>query len=252
MNETLKVMKEHRTYRDFDENYQLKQEDLQYILDASRQAPSWMNGQMYSIIVIRDLELRRKFVDMNPGNPHMLKSSVFLLFVADLKRTKKVADHFEVDYPMNKGLDFLITAVTDASLALENAVIAVEALGLGSVVVGSIRKDIDEISRLLNLPDYVMPLAGLSIGKPIVEMRVKPRLPEKAVIHYDHYQDYDYDVIEEYVTTMQTFAEARETKLWSQKFADYFSAGPNTKVDKFLQKQKLFSENQSSSLTDLK
>ena len=209
--DALKSLQTHRTYRNFDENYQLSEEELQKILNASRQAPSWMNGQMYSII--------------------------------DLKRTEKVAKHYEVGYRINEGIDPLITAVTDAALALENAVIATESLGLGSVVVGSIRKDIPEVSNLLNLPDFVFPVAGLSIGKPNVEMKIKPRLPEQAIVHYDTYQDYNYQLIEEYDDTMEKFAEARETKLWSKKFADYFSSSPNKKVDEFLKMKKFFQSN---------
>jgi FMN reductase [NAD(P)H] len=228
--EALEVMNQHRTYRNFDETYQLSEAELQKILQASRQAPSWMNGQMYSIIVVRDTEIRRQLVAMNPGNSHMLHSSVFLVFVADLKRTQKVAEQYEMDYRINEGFDPLITAVTDTALALENA-----------VIVGSIRKDIAEVSKLLNLPDYVLPVAGLSIGKPNVDMRIKPRLPEEAVIHYDTYKDYDYSLIEEYDDTMEKFAEARETKLWSKKFADYFSSSPNKKVDEFLKINQFFS-----------
>lgn len=239
--EALEVMNQHKAYRNFDENYQLSETELKKILQASRQPPSWMNGQMYSIIVVKDQEIRKQLVAMNPRNPHVLHSSVFLVFVADLKRTQKVAEHYGVDYRINEGFDPVITAVTDAALALENAVIATEALGLGSVVVGTIRKDIAEVSELLKLPDYVLPVAGLSIGKPIVDMRVKPRLPEEAVIHYDTYTDYDYSVIEEYDDTMEKFAEARETKLWSKKFADYFSNSPNKKVDEFLKINKFFS-----------
>lgn len=238
--EALEVMNQHRTYRNFDETYQLSEEELQKILQASRQAPSWMNGQMYSIIVVKDRGIREQLVAMNPGNPHVLNSSVFLVFVADLKRTQKVAEHYGVEYRINEGFDPVITAVTDTALALENAVIATEALGLGSVVVGTIRKDIAEVSELLKLPDYVLPVAGLSIGKPNVEMQVKPRLPEQAVIHYDTYKDYDYSLIETYDETMEKFAEARETKLWSKKFADYFSNTPNKKVDEFLKINKFF------------
>lgn len=238
--EALDVMNQHRTYRNFDEAYQLSDEELQQILQASRQAPSWMNGQMYSIIVVKDPKIRQELVTLNPGNPHMLHSSVFLVFVADLNRTQKVAQHYQVEYPIAEGLDPLITAVTDAALALQNAVNATEALGLGCVVVGSIRKEIQKVSELLNLPEYVLPIAGLSIGKPIVDMRVKPRLPAETVIHYDTYQPYDYALIEDYDQTMEQFAEARETKLWSKKFADYFSNRPNPKVDEFLKMNKFF------------
>lgn len=103
-------------------------------------------------------------------------------------------------------------ATTDASIALQSGAIAAESLGLGTVISGSVRKDSAKIAELLHLPEYVYPVAGLSIGKPIVEMKVKPRLPEEAVIHYNHYHDYSYEAIEAYDQTMTDFGEARETK----------------------------------------
>lgn len=91
MNEVLKQLNAHRTYRDFAPDYELSDTELQKILDAARQAPTYMNGQFYSIIVVKDQKKREKLVEWGPGNPHMLHSSVFLLFVADLKRTEQVS-----------------------------------------------------------------------------------------------------------------------------------------------------------------
>lgn len=240
LNETIELLKNRRTYRDFDENYRIPDNQLQAILDAARQAPSWMNGQFYSILVIRDFETRKQLVEWNPGNPHMLKSSVFLIFFADLYRTKLVSESYESDYFIDQSVESLLVATTDAALALENAVIAAESLDLGTVVVGSIRKYGHGISELLNLPEMTVPLFGLSIGKPVVEMKVKPRLSESAVVHYDTYKPYPYSVIEQYDRVMKAFGEARETKLWSQKFADYFSTEPTMITDQLLKTQGLF------------
>lgn len=44
MTDTLNLLQNHRTYRQFDESYELSPEELQNILDSARQAPSWMNG----------------------------------------------------------------------------------------------------------------------------------------------------------------------------------------------------------------
>ena len=232
--ETISLMKNHRTYRQFDEDYQLSDQELQQILDSARQAPTWMNGQLYSILVIKDPQIREQLVAWNPGNPHMRHSSVFLVFLADLKRTQKVAKYKKTDYNVGQSVDPLLVAVADAALALQNAVNAVETLGLGSVVVGSIRNNIDEVAELLQLPDHVFPVAGLSIGKPTVPMTVKPRLPQAAVVHFDTYQDYDYSLIEDYDATMKKFGELRETKDWTQKFADVFSRPASQKVDDYL------------------
>lgn len=240
MNETLNLLLNRRTYRNFDENYTLPEEDLQQILTAARQAPSWMNGQFYSIFVLRDKATRKQLVDWNHGNPHMLKSSVFLIFVGDLHRTQLVSDAYEKDNVTGDSIEPILVATTDASLALENAVIAADSLGLGSVVVGSIRKHGKEISELLELPEGMFPLFGLSIGKPIVEMKVKPRLPEQAVVFYEKFKPYDFSLIEEYDKTMEAFAEARETKKWSIKFTDYFAAQPSMIIDQLLEMKKLF------------
>lgn len=239
MNETIQLLQSHKTIRHFDPDYTLASETLHTILDAARQAPSWMNGQTYSIIVIDDPKIRQQLVTWNPGNPHILQSSVFLLFVADLKRTQLVADHYQVDYQVTRDLQPLIVSTIDASLALENAVIATESLHLGCVVVGSVQKDAKKISTLLNLPDYCLPIAGLSIGKPAIEMRKKPRLPKEAVIHYNTYQPYDYQLITDYDKTMEEFGEARETKLWSKKFADYYQGSGKPDLTNFLRSQKL-------------
>ena len=239
MNKTIELLKNRCSYRDFDENYVLSKEKLQAILDSARQAPSWMNGQFYSIIVIQDKKIREQLVKWNPGNPHMLKSSVFMLFVGDLQRTKMVSTAHDSSYPIDESIEPIILATTDAALALENAVIAVESLGLGSVVVGSIRKHGKEIIQLLELPEYTFPLFGLSIGKPMIEMKVKPRLPEPTVIHYDRYQPYAYSLIKQYNQTMEAFGEARETKRWSQKFSDFFAAEPTMLTDKLLKLQHL-------------
>ncbi|EAC9464968.1 NADPH-dependent oxidoreductase, partial [Listeria monocytogenes] len=166
-------------------------------------------------------------------------SSLFLLFLADLNRTKKVADKKQTPYPIDEGYQPLLIPTTDASIALQSGAIAAESLGLGTVISGSVRKDSAKIAELLHLPEYVYPVAGLSIGKPIVEMKVKPRLPEEAVIHYNHYQDYSYDAIEAYDQTMTAFGEARETKPWSEKFAGFYSNRPDQGFDAFLKKQKL-------------
>ena len=239
MNKTLDILQNRRSYRDFDEKHDLTKDELQEILDAARQAPSWMNGQFYSIIVIQDKKLREQLVNWNPGNPHILKSSIFLLFVGDLYRTKMVSEAHESVYSIDESIEPIILATTDAALALENAVIAVESLGLGSVVVGSIRKHGKEISKLLELPEYTFPLFGLSIGKPIVEMKVKPRLPEAAVVHYDRYKPYTYTLIEQYNQIMEEFGEARETKRWSQKFSDFFAMEPTMLTDRLLKIQHL-------------
>lgn len=71
MNAVLQTLHEHRTYRQFDPAHQIPAEQVQAMLDATRQAPSWMNGQHYTIIRITDPALRQKIVAAQPSNPQI-------------------------------------------------------------------------------------------------------------------------------------------------------------------------------------
>lgn len=238
MSDVIEQLLNHRTYRDFEKDYHLSEEHLTKILQASQQAPTWMNGQFYSLLVVQSEEKRQQLVKWNPGNPQILNSSAFIIFVADLNRTARISQRAGVDYKVTGNFDALVTATTDAALALENAVVAAESLGLGTCVVGSIRKHSRELIDLFDLPVYTLPLFGVAIGKPTVAMKVKPRLPLETVVHYDRYQSPDEAIIEAYDAKMKAFGEARETKLWTQKFIDYFTAETNPNFTEVLRQQK--------------
>ncbi|MDR0920923.1 MAG: nitroreductase family protein [Lactobacillales bacterium] len=221
MNETIQLMKKHKTIRKFDTTYEIPSTDFQAILDATRQAPTWMNGQFYSIIVIRDQAIREQLVEWSPANPHMNACSELLIFVGDLHRSKVASKMHHGEFHA-KGVEPLLIATVDASLAAENTVLAVESLGLGSVVIGMIRPLADKISELLELPDYTVPLFAMSIGKPAQIREVKPRLPQKAVVHFDKYQETDEETLKEYDEILAEFAGKRQQQTWTEKFEQYF------------------------------
>ena len=47
--------------------------------------------------------------------------------------------------------------------------------------------DPEEVIKLLKLPKYTYPIAGLCIGYPADESRKKPRLPFETFVHRDEY-----------------------------------------------------------------
>ena len=67
MNPVLQTLHEHRTYRQFDPAHQIPAEQVQAMLDATRQAPSWMNGQHYTIIRITVPRCARRSLQPNPA-----------------------------------------------------------------------------------------------------------------------------------------------------------------------------------------
>lgn len=79
--------------------------------------------------------------------------------------------------------------VQDCSAATENMLIAATSLGLGSVWIGvyPLESNIKPLKKILNIPDYVIPLAIVYVGYAAEEKEPRTRLDEKRV----YWQSYD-------------------------------------------------------------
>lgn len=227
MNQAVETMKNHRAYRHFKSGKTLSPAHLQAILDCARQAPSWMNGQHCTIINITDSALREKIVALQPANPQVGTCSAFLIFVADLNRARLCSEAYGGDFGAASHSDNLITAVTDASLAAQNAVVAAESLGYGTCFIGGMRFIAKDLIELLKLPKHTFPVFGLCIGEPDIEMRIKPRLPQAAVYAENAYPSEQIlaESLEQYEQTMTEFGEAREKFPFREKFSRYYQSG---------------------------
>lgn len=227
MNDTVKTLKSHRAYRHFKAGRPVCAEHVQTIIDCARQAPSWMNGQHYTIINISDEALRRRIVGLQPANPQVGTCGLFLIFIADLNRARLCSEAYGGSFSAATHSDSLITAVTDASLAAQNAAVAAESLGYGTCFIGGMRFIAQELIELLQLPRHTMPVFGLCIGEPDIDMRLKPRLPQATVYAENRYPDEQTlsDGLEAYEATMTAFGEAREKLPYREKFARYYDAG---------------------------
>jgi nitroreductase len=70
--------------------------------------------------------------------------------------------------------------------------------GLGGVYIGGLRNNIESVTELLKLPQHVLPLFGLCLGWPADNPEVKPRMPAAMLVHENHYQPVDQDVLNQY------------------------------------------------------
>ncbi|WP_107879309.1 nitroreductase family protein [Neisseria animaloris] len=239
MKNAVETIKNHRTYRHFKSGSALPEEHLQTIIDCARQAPSWMNGQHYTIINITSPELRAKITALQPANPQIGTCSTYLVFVADLHRADLSGRACGGTFSAAGEPDSLITAVTDTALAAQNAVIAAESLGYATCYTGGIRNIAAELIELLKLPKNTFPIVGLCIGIPDTDMRIKPRLPENTVYAENEYpcDQTLSDGLEQYERTMTAFGEAREKFPFREKFARYYSSTYAPKNIPLLQQQ---------------
>lgn len=224
LNPTIDLIQNHRVYREFDPNAKVSEDELNAIIACAQQAPSWQNGQHYSIINITDPVLRAKIVELQPRNPQIAQCSVFLVFVMDGYRAFLSSQAYGGSFDGFRDIDTFITLATDTALAAQNAIVASESLRLATCPIGGLRMIAKELVELLNLPKYTYPTFGLCIGQPAVEMRKKPRLPRRAVYFENRYQPQHLaDDLATYEQTILDFAEAREKLPYRQKFANYYS-----------------------------
>ena len=230
MNEVIKTMLDHRTTRSFVKGKELPKEHLEQIIASSKQGSSWMNGQHYSIIVTTG-ETKQQIADLirdkAPGNAaHIQNSAAFLLYCLDYTNIKLVFDIEGREFDISNQYEPLIIGTLDVGIAMQNATLAAESLGYGIVYCGGVRGFGDKISKLLNIPENALFLCGLSIGVKDQELsteKVKPRLPDAANVGYNEFPKSNVEVLKEYRQTMVDFAEARETKTWTKKFADFYA-----------------------------
>jgi nitroreductase len=162
---------------------------LEAIIAAAQSAASSSNLQTWSVVVVEDEARKARLAELAGGQKHIRQAPLFLVWLADLARAERLA---RLAGRPDEGLPFLETflvAAIDATLAAQNAVVALESLGLGAVYIGAIRNRPDAVAAELGLPPHVAPLFGLCIGyaDPEAPAAVKPRLPQNVVVHRETY-----------------------------------------------------------------
>lgn len=162
---------------------------LQVLLACAQSAPTKSDLQQYSIVVVKDADLRRKLSEQGGGMDWPPQAPVFLVFCADIHRIRKLAGIRGHDH-RNDNVDTFMNGIIDAAVAMQCFINAAEAAGLGTCPISQIRNKIDETCDLLGLPEGVFPIAGLAVGWPQYPTpRISLRLPQSVVVHTDRYDE---------------------------------------------------------------
>ena len=206
-NETLELLLSHRSVRAYT-NERLPEGTLAALVAAAQSAATSSNLQTWSVVAVEDAERKDRLAILAGDQEHIRTAPLFLVWLADLSRLARVAE--QVGLPA-LGLDYtelLLVAVIDAALAAQNAVVMAVSLGLGTVYIGAMRNRPLDVAAELALPPRVLPVFGLCVGWPEASAptAVKPRLPQEAVLHREHYhQEAEPSVVERYNAAMAVF-----------------------------------------------
>lgn len=161
---------------------------IEKLIDVALQAPSGGNIQPLSIILVQSKEGREKLAQLSGDQPWVRRAPVSMIFCLDFYRLKAWAKLCETEFQGEKAINHFLIAYADLMVAAQNVVILAESLGLGSVYIGSILNEIDELRAYFEIPQYVLPLMVLCLGYPKSTPETMPKLKREVVLHRERYR----------------------------------------------------------------
>lgn len=148
-------------------------EQVETILRAAMAAPSAGNQQSWRFVVVTDDAVKTELAQATPYARSVGLSAVTLVVCGDTRAEKRPGYW-----------------VQDCSAAIENALLAVHALGLGAVWIGvhPVEERVEAVARIIGTPEGVRPMSMLAIGHPAETKEPSERF-EPAYVHRDRWQD---------------------------------------------------------------
>ncbi|MGB9604105.1 MAG: nitroreductase family protein [Verrucomicrobiia bacterium] len=148
-------------------------EQVKILLEAAMAAPSAVAKDPWRFVVIRNRGTLRRIADVLPNGKMLADAAVGIVVCGDIE-----AAH-------DRQLSYLLQ---DCSAAIENLLLAAHILGLGACWLGVHPREnrIKAIKQILGLPEQVIPVSAIAIGKPgeIKEPRTRYSADK---VHYERW-----------------------------------------------------------------
>jgi nitroreductase len=182
------VINNHKSVRKY-KRKTIPDDVMERILTAGTRASSSGNMQAYSIIVTKDEAIKKELLPHHFDQNMVLEAPALITFCSDFNRMRMWLKESNAPENFDNFMSFLIGMI-DATIASQNVALAAEAEGLGICYMGTTLASNNEISKILSLPQHVVPVVGFSIGYPAEYPEKKDRLPLNAIVHQEKYQNY--------------------------------------------------------------
>ncbi|MDE6236568.1 MAG: nitroreductase family protein [Muribaculaceae bacterium] len=223
----------------------IPEDKMEFIREAIRNCPNSYNAQQYSVIEIDDQELKEKLYELT-GQKQIKTCNKFLVFLSDFNQIKALAEHKGLSWPaVTDTMDGVLLGTIDASLAMMSAVVAAQAVGLGTNCIGYLRTvDPAKVAELLKLPQDVFVVCGLAIGVPREHPDLKPKKPASVVFSRNEYQQDRAKMIKElekYDAEVKEYNAHRSggttSNDWVEHILGYYSHVPEYRILQYLKDQ---------------
>ncbi|BAA78993.2 NADH dehydrogenase [Aeropyrum pernix K1] len=196
------VISRHRSVRSFSTE-PIPQEDIRKILEAARRHVSPWNIQPVHVTVVTDSKLKSRLSDALWGQEQIKEAPVFFVFSVDYAKVLESIKLLGLE-AREPGLTELLQGYISASVALAWSIAVAEDLGYVVNIIAAYGNPC-EVADILGLPSYVVPVAGLLVGKPKGELPpLTPRAPVEALAGWNSYGDLE-DKVKAYMSLGEKF-----------------------------------------------
>lgn len=204
----MKSIKTRRTIRKYSDK-DVSEELLEELLSEALRTQTMGNLQLYSVVVTRSEEMKKKLAPAHFNQPMVTQAPVVLTICADFNRTTKWAENRKATPGYDNILSFL-NAATDALLYTQTFCNLADETGLGYCFLGTTVYNPQMIIDALHLPKLVMPVATITLGWPDENPPLTDRLSLECIMHKETYTDYTPELIDKYYSQKENLPENKE------------------------------------------
>ena len=242
MNETITLLKNHRSIRHY-KDYPISEETLKELVEAGQSASTSNFIQAYTIINVKDQEKRKIIAELSGNQKHIIDAPLFLVFVADLERARLCCELNGETMDIGSTEAFLLATI-DTALMAQNIMTAAESMQMGGVYIGAIRNNPSIVSTLLELPQNTYPVFGMCLGYPDSETAQKPRLPLPVILKENYYDSrLNEELLKKYDQEIEIYyasrTDGKRTDSWTKQLSRMFSKYLRPHMKSFLESKNL-------------
>ena len=148
---------------------------IEKIIKSGVWAPSAGNLQSWELILVKNPQTREKLSEAAYMRDFIAKAPVVMVPCVNLRVSGGVYG--------SRGVE--LYSLQDVSCAIENMLLMVHTVGLGACWVGAFEEK--KVIDLLEIPDYIRPVALIPMGYPDEKPYPPPRRDLEDLLHFERY-----------------------------------------------------------------
>jgi nitroreductase len=170
--DVFEAIKNRRSIRAFT-NEPVSDVEVKKLVDAARCAPSAGNVQPWEFVMVRDQEVKRGLCKAAGNQKFIEAAPVVIVVCANTSRSERGYG--------SRGVN--LYCLQDTAAATQNMLLVAHSLGLATCWVGAF--DEGEVTKVLNIPNGVRPVAVIPVGHPAEKPMARPRRSLNGIVHYE-------------------------------------------------------------------